>query len=207
MSAATQKYVPPVQGRQSEVSATRTRVDPAEVGRYIDLAINFVDGQPDETWTDTFFILGDSYGMTACPCLLPSIVCRSIDDDAHNGARQTTKIMAIFNEKIGANNCVILNVLRRKEELRGTAITQEGSAATAADPSGVQNVPAAADREPEAELPPPQPALIQQVDRTVSSAPSRGSSSPQAYDKFEDDHYSEEQAATRRKVTPDETGW
>ena len=112
--------------------------------------------------------------------------------------------MAIFNEKIGANNYVILNVLRRKEELRGTAITQEGSAATAADPSGVLNVPAAADREPEAELLPPQPALIQQVDGTVSSAPSRGSSSPQEYDEFEDDHYSEEQAATRRKATPDE---
>ena len=49
MSDATQKYVPPVQGHQSEVLATRTRVDPAEVGRYIDLAINFVDRQPDET--------------------------------------------------------------------------------------------------------------------------------------------------------------
>ena len=77
MYAATQKYVPPVQGRQSEISATRTRVDPAKVGRYIDLE-DFVDGQLDETWTDTFFIPGDSYGMTACPCLLLSIVSRSM---------------------------------------------------------------------------------------------------------------------------------
>ena len=51
MSVATQKYVPPIQGRQTEVSATRTWLDPAEVGRYIDLAIGFVDGQLDETWT------------------------------------------------------------------------------------------------------------------------------------------------------------
>ena len=40
-------------------------------------------------------------------------------------------------------------------------------------PSGAQIVPAAADRAPEAELPPPsQPSLIQQVEGTVSSTPS-----------------------------------
>ena len=103
MSAATQKYVQKyVQGRQSEVSAIRTRVDPAQVGRYI----KFLDRQLNKTWTDTLFIMGDSYGMIAYPCLLPSIVCRSIDNDANNAAtsRQTTKIMAIFKEKMGASN-------------------------------------------------------------------------------------------------------
>ena len=97
--------------------------------------------------------------------------------------------MAIFKEKMGASNYVILNALRRKEELR-TATAQEGGAA--ADPGGVQNVAAATDREPLAELPPPLPAQIQQVDGTVISTPSRGSSSPQAYDEFEDDHYGED---------------
>ena len=188
MSAASQKYVPPVQGHQSEVMATQTRVDPAEVCRYMDLAIDFMDGQLKETWTNTFFITGDSYGMTVCPCLLPSIVCRSIVEKAHNVAtsRQTSEIMDIFKEKIGlgAHNYVILNTLRRKEELRVTATTQEGSAAAAAGPSCVQNVPGVADRELEAELPPPPLALVQQVDGTMSSTPSRGSSSPQAYDSM-----------------------
>ena len=49
LSATSKKYVPPVHGRQSEVSAIRTRVDPAELGRYMDLVIDFVDWQPDDT--------------------------------------------------------------------------------------------------------------------------------------------------------------
>ena len=160
----------------------------------MDLAIDFMDGRLEELWTNTFFIMGDSYGMKVCPCLLPSIVCRSIVEKAHNVAtsRQTSKIMDIFKEKRGAHNYVNFNTLRRKEELRVTATTQEGSAAAAAGPSCVQNVPAAADRELEAGLPPPPLALVQQVDGTMSSTPSKGSSSPQAYDEYEDDHYSED---------------
>ena len=84
MAAASKKYVPPVQGRQSEVAVIRTRVDPAKVCRYMDLAIDFVDGKLDDMWTNTFFIMGDSYGMTVCTCLLPSIVCRSIVDEPHS---------------------------------------------------------------------------------------------------------------------------
>ena len=75
----------------------------------MDLAIDFVDGQLDDTWTDTFFITGDSYGMTVCTCLLPSIVCRSTLDEPHNVAtsKQTGEIMDIF-KKMGAHNYVIL---------------------------------------------------------------------------------------------------
>ena len=83
-------------------------------------------------------------------------------------SKQTGKIMDIFKEKMGAHNYVILNALRRKEDLRVAATTQEGSAAAVAGPSGAQTMPAAANREPEAELLPPPPALIQQVDGTVS---------------------------------------
>ena len=92
MSAATQKYVPTGSGSSIRGIGNTYAGGTPEVGRYIDLAIDFVNGQLNETWTDTFFITGDSYGMTACPCLLLSIVCRSIDDDAHNVAtsRQTT---------------------------------------------------------------------------------------------------------------------
>ena len=55
---------------------------------------------------------------------------------------------------------VILNALRRKNELRVAATTQESSAAAAAAPSGAQIMPAVANRAPEAEVPPPpQPAL------------------------------------------------
>ena len=90
-----------------------------------------------------------------------------------------------------AQNYVILNALRRKDEQRVAATTQESSAAPAAAPSGAQIVPAAADWAPEAEVPPPQPAMMQQVDGTVSSMPSRGSSSPQAYDEYDNNNYSE----------------
>ena len=57
---------------------------------------------------------------------------------------------------------VILNALRRKNELRVAANTQESSAAAAAAPSGAQIMPAVANWAPEAEVPPPpqpQPAL------------------------------------------------
>ena len=96
--------------------------------------------------------------------------------------------MTIFKEKMGASNYVILNALWRKEELRMTATAQQGGAAATADPGGVA---AAAHQEPEGELPPP-PAQMQQVNGTVSSTPSRGTSSPQAYDEFEDDLYSDD---------------
>ena len=51
MSAASKKYVPPVQGRQSEVSAIRMRVEATELDRYIDLAVDFLDGQPNNMWS------------------------------------------------------------------------------------------------------------------------------------------------------------
>ena len=54
-------------------------------------------------------------------------------------SKQTGKIMDIFKEKMGAHNYVILNALPRKEELIVTATTQEGSAAAATGPSGVQS--------------------------------------------------------------------
>ena len=48
---------------------------------------------------------------------------------------------------------------------------------------------AAADRAPEAEVP-PQPGMMQQIDGTVSSTPSRSSNFPRAYDE-DNDNYSE----------------
>ena len=84
-------------------------------------------------------------------------------DEPHNVAtsRQTGETMEIFKEKMGAQNYVILNALRRKDEQRVAATTQESRTAAATAPSGAQIVPAAADRAPEAEVPPPQPAIIQ----------------------------------------------
>ena len=58
--------VPPVQGRQIEVSTTPHRVDPNDLDKFTDLAINFVDSQPDNTWTDAFFVTSDSYELTSC---------------------------------------------------------------------------------------------------------------------------------------------
>ena len=66
-TASAQKYVPPIQGLPSEISTTRMQGDPADEERYIDQAISFVDGQPDERWIDTFYINGDTYWMAVCP--------------------------------------------------------------------------------------------------------------------------------------------
>ena len=63
---------------------------------------------------------GDTYNMTVCPCLYPSIVCQAIDDEGpHNGAtsRQIPDIMATFKLKMGISNYAILNALRKKEEM------------------------------------------------------------------------------------------
>ena len=159
MSVASKKYVLPVQGQQLKVLATRTPVDPTKLDKFTDLAFNFVDSQPDNTWTNIFF----SYELTVCTCLLPSIICRSMRDEPRNVAtsRQTGETMEIFKEKIGAQNYVILNALRCNDEQRVVATTQESSAAAAAAPSGAQIVPAAADRAPEAEVLQPQPAMMQ----------------------------------------------
>ena len=98
MSAANMKYVPPVQGRQIEVLMTRQLVDPNDLDKFTDLAVDIVDSQPDEIWTDAFFITSDSYELTSCTCLLPTIVCQSMVDEPHNVAtsRQTGETMVIF---------------------------------------------------------------------------------------------------------------
>ena len=115
---------------------TRQRVDPNDLDNFTDLAVDFVDSQPDETWMDTFFITSDSYELTSCTCLLPTIVCRSMVDEPHNVAtsRQTGETMVIFKTKMGLQNYVILNALRRKNEQSCSGYTQDSSAA--AGPSG-----------------------------------------------------------------------
>ena len=112
---------------------TRQLVDPNDLDKFTDLAVDIVDSQPDETWTD--FIMSDSYELTSCTCLLPTIVCRSMVDEPHNVAtsRQTGETMVIFKTKMGLQNYVILNALRRKNKQR-VANTQDSSAA--AGPSG-----------------------------------------------------------------------
>ena len=56
MSATNMKYVPLVQGQQIEVSTTRQCVDPNDLDKFTDLAIDFVDNQPDDVLTDAFFL-------------------------------------------------------------------------------------------------------------------------------------------------------
>ena len=130
MSTTRRGYALPVQGRPTEITTVRVREDPADVHRYINNAVTYVDGQLDERWVDCFKLDGDTYDMTVCQCLYPSIVCRAIDDDApHNGAtsRKITDIMASFKLKMGISNYAILNPLRKKEEMM--AMAQQGKAA------------------------------------------------------------------------------
>ena len=119
-------------------------MDPNDLDKFTDLAVDFMDSQPDDTWTTTFFITSDSYELTSCTCLLPTIVYRSMVNEPHNVAtsRQTGETMVIFKTKMGLQNYVILNAVRRKNEQR-VADAQDSSAAKG--PSGAQNVSAAAD--------------------------------------------------------------
>ena len=169
-------------------------MDPNDLNKFTDLAVDFVDSQPDDTWMDAFFIKSDSYELTNCTCLLPTIICRSIVDEPHNVATsiKTDETMAIFETKMGLQNYVILNSLRRKNEQRVAANTQESitASAAAAAHSWAQIVSAAADRAPEAEAR-QQPAMMQQIDGMVSSTPSRNSNCPQSYDEDDYDNYSE----------------
>ena len=95
--------------------------------------------------------------------------------------------MNISSVTAGFMNYVILNALRRKNEQR-VANTQDSSAV--AGPSGAQNVSAAADAAPEAEAR-LQPAMMQQIERTASSTPSRNLNSRQLYDEDDNNNYSE----------------
>ena len=113
-----------------DITTVRVREDPADVDSYIENAVTFVNGELDERWVDCFKLDGDTYDMTVCPCLYPSIVCRAIDDDGpHNGAtsRQITEIMAVFELKMGKSNYAILNALWKKEEMM--VMAQQGQAA------------------------------------------------------------------------------
>ena len=67
---------------------TRQRVDPNDLDNFTDLAVDFVDSQPDETWTDAFFITSDSYELTSFTCLLLTIVCRSRAQVGHRMCQQ-----------------------------------------------------------------------------------------------------------------------
>ena len=92
MSAAARRgYVLPVQGRPTEITTVRTRADPGDVDRYINNAVSFVDGQPDERWINCLKMDGDTYNMAVCPCFYPSIVCRAIGDDAPTTELQVEK--------------------------------------------------------------------------------------------------------------------
>ena len=130
MVATSRGYAIPVQGCPTAITTVRVREDPGDVDSYIKKAVPYVDGQVDESWVDCFKLDGDTYNMTVCPCLYPSIVCPAIDGDGpHNGAtsRQIPDIMAAFKLKMGMSNYAILNMLRKKEEMM--VVAQQGQAA------------------------------------------------------------------------------
>ena len=180
-AASRRGYALLVQGCPSEITTMRTRGDPADVDRYIDNAVFFVDGQPDERWINCYRTDGDTYDMAVCPCLYPSIVCRAVDGDGpHNEttSRQTTEVMASLKLKMGINNYAILNALRKRDEMMAT-VQQGQEGVAAADHDDAEQV---AHGEQEVELQPPPPAAqMQKVDCT----PSRSTGFPQAYEEYD----------------------
>ena len=109
------------------------------------MATNYVDNQPADACTDAFYMMGESYNLTSCTCMLPTIVCQAMTEEHHNhntaSSRQSRDTMTTFKKKIGLQNYKILNALRHKaeKEERITANTQEGKAAS---PSRAQDGPA-----------------------------------------------------------------
>ena len=78
--AAARRYLEPVPRRSTPFSPDRVREDPALIDGHIDEAVVYVDTQDQEDWIDCFKINGDTYDLTVCPCLHPSIICRAMDD-------------------------------------------------------------------------------------------------------------------------------
>ena len=85
---------------------------------FMDMAADFVDSQPDDVWTDAFYMTGDSYDLTSSMCMLQTIVCRAMTDEPHNTAtsRHNSKKLMSFKTKMGPQNYKILNALRHKAE-------------------------------------------------------------------------------------------
>ena len=181
MTAVNAKYVAPVQGWGSEVQTTCQQVDPTNLDTFKDMAVDFVDSQPDNVWTDAFFMTSDSYDLTSCTCMLLTIVYRTMTDEPYNTAtsRQSSEMMSTLKRKMGPQNYKILNALRHKNKQRVAANTQESNAA--ASPSGAQNGSAATATS----------STVQQIDGAISSTPSRTPKPHQLYEEDENDNYSE----------------
>ena len=69
--AAARRYLEPVNGLSIPVAPDRVREDPAHIDGYIDLAVEYMDRQDHQKWTDCFKLNGDTYKMTVCPCHHP----------------------------------------------------------------------------------------------------------------------------------------
>ena len=119
MSVA-RRYIKPVPNRSIAITSISIRVweDPTNIDGHIQDAVVYVD---DDEWVDCFELSDDTYEMTVCPCLYPSIVCRAMDDEADQDGATSWQVMEIitgFKASMGTNYR-ILNALRKKEEVVG----------------------------------------------------------------------------------------
>ena len=121
--AATRRYMEPVNGRSTPVALDRVREDPALINGHIDRAVDYVDTQDHQRWTDCFKLNGETYKVTLCPCLHPSIVCRAMDEELpHNRttSKQVQDMITSFKHKMG-DNILIINAQRKLDEGEDTA--------------------------------------------------------------------------------------
>ena len=137
--AAARRYLEPVTGHSAHVAPDRVREDLALIDGYIDRAVEYVNMQDHQEWIDCLKINGDAYELTICPCHHPSIVCRAMDNEAaHNKTmnKQVQDMITSFKLKMGYNNFVIMNALRRLEE--GVDTAQRAAAEVAEQASEVE---------------------------------------------------------------------
>ena len=178
---ASNRHRQAVNGRTTPVGPERVRgwSEPNTVSELVDRADNYVDSVDADKWIDCFQLNGDTYEVNVCDCFLPTIVCRSMEEEeAHSRApsKSTNSMIESLKASMGADNYNIINELRKREDRAATA------QAAAAARKGQLSAPAA-----------PPTARFQQVDGTASSTParvnpssssssSRSDPSPGAYD-------------------------
>ena len=123
---ASNRHRQAVNGRTTPVGPERVRgwSEPDTVSELVDRADNYVDSVGADTWIDCFQLNGDTYEVNVCDCFLPTIVCRSMEEEeAHSRApsKSTNSMIESLKASMGADNYNIINELRKREDRAATA--------------------------------------------------------------------------------------
>ena len=119
---ASNRHRQAVNGRTTPVGPERVRgwSEPDTVSELVDRADNYVDSVDADKWIDCFQLNGDTYEVNVCDCFLPTIVCRSMEEEeAHSRApsKSTNSMIESLKASMGADNYNIINELLEDSSL------------------------------------------------------------------------------------------